>query len=188
MNRARVILTGLLLVLAGSAALADVYDDTIQLFRNAGQSSAFFKKSYAYAVFPTIGKAGLVVGGAYGDGKVYVGNRYVGDTTLTKLSIGFQAGGQAYSQIIFFQNKKAFDTFANRDFEFSANASAVLITAGATAEAGSTGASATASATKRDARTVGEYENGMAVFAIIKGGAMYEASLAGQRYKFKRAK
>ncbi len=188
MNKARVMLTGLLLMMAGSAVWADAYDDTLKLFRDAGQSATFFNKSYGYALFPTIGKAGLVVGGAHGDGKVYVGGRYVGDTTLTKLSIGFQAGGQAYSQIIFFQNKKAFDTFTGRDFEFSANASAVLITAGATAEAGTTGASATASATKRDARTIGQYENGMVVFTIVKGGAMYEASLAGQRYKFKPAR
>lgn len=188
-NLLKTTLAGLLLAATVcTSAWADAYDDAAQSFREAGQSAAFFGNSYGYALFPTIGKAGLVVGGAYGDGKVYVGGRYVGDATLTKLSIGFQAGGQAYSQIIFFQNKKAFDAFTRRDFEFSANASAVLITAGATAEAGTTGASASASATRRDARTAGQYENGMAVFNIVKGGAMYEASLAGHRYKYKPLK
>jgi len=180
-------LTALLLAFTATA-FADAYDDALKNFRNAGQSAGFFSNSYGYAVFPTIGKAGLLVGGAYGDGKVYVGGKYVGDSTLTKLSVGFQAGGQAYSQIIFFENKKAFDTFTSRDFEFSAGASAVLITAGATAEAGTTGASASASVTRKDATTAGRYEKGMAVFSIVKGGAMYEASLGGQHYKYKPLK
>ncbi len=181
-------LVGAVLALVAITASADAYDDAIKNFRGAGQSAGFFGKSYGYAVFPTIGKAGLVIGGAHGDGKVYAGGRYVGDSSLTRLSVGFQAGAQAYSQIIFFENKQAFDTFTSNDFEFSAGASAVLITLGATAEAGTTGASASASATKKDATTAGRYENGMAVFSIVKGGAMYEASLGGQKYKYKPVK
>jgi lipid-binding SYLF domain-containing protein len=188
MKAIRNLMTGALLALLASTALADAYDSALKNFRDAGQSAGFFGKSYGYALFPTVGKAGLVVGGAYGDGKVYVGGRYVGDSTMTRLSVGFQAGGQAYSQIIFFENKKAYDKFTGRDFEFSAGASAVLITAGATAEAGTTGASVSASATKKNAATTGRYENGMAVFSIVKGGAMYEASLGGQHYKFKALK
>jgi lipid-binding SYLF domain-containing protein len=188
MKSLKTILAGVMLVFAATTALADAYDTAIKNFRDAGQSAGFFKKSYGYAVFPTIGKAGLIVGGAHGDGRVYLGGRYVGDSTLTRLSIGFQAGGQAYSQIIFFENKQAFDKFTGRDFEFSAGASAVLITAGATAEAGTTGASASASATKKNAATAGRYENGMVVFNIVKGGAMYEASLGGQHYKYKPLK
>ena len=188
MNSARKLLVGALLSMLAITAVADEYDDAAKTFRNAGQSARFFGNSYGYALFPTVGKAGLVIGGAHGDGKVYVGGRNVGTTTLTKLSVGFQAGAQAYSQIIFFQNKKAFDTFTTNEFEFAANASAVLITAGATAEAGTTGASASASATKKDAATVGQYQNGVAVFNIVKGGAMYEASLAGQRYTYKPVK
>ncbi|HXC60930.1 MAG TPA: lipid-binding SYLF domain-containing protein [Steroidobacteraceae bacterium] len=181
-------LTGAMLALVAATAFADAYDTALKNFHDAGQSAGFFSNSYAYALFPTVGKAGLVVGGAFGDGKVYVGGKYVGDATLTKLSVGFQAGGQAYSQIIFFQNKQAFDKFADHEFEFSAGASAVLITAGATAEAGTTGASASASVTKKDATTTGKYENGMVVFNIVKGGAMYEASLGGQHYKYKPLK
>src|SRR4051812_24379599 len=81
-----------ILALGTATAFADAYDSALKNFRAAGQSASFFHRSYGYAVFPTIGKAGLVVGGAYGDGKVYVGGKYVGDSTLTKVSIGFQAG------------------------------------------------------------------------------------------------
>ena len=80
------------LLLAAGPALADKYTDTISLFKNAGQSASFFSKSYGYAVFPTIGKAGLGIGGAHGEGRVYEQGKYVGDTKMTQLSIGFQAG------------------------------------------------------------------------------------------------
>jgi lipid-binding SYLF domain-containing protein len=188
MKATKTIVAAAFLALVAATASADAYKSTIQDFRSAGQSSGFFNTSYGYAVFPTIGKAGLVVGAAHGDGKVYVHDTYVGDATVTRLSVGLQAGAQAYSQIIFFENKAAFDKFADHDFEFSAGASAVLITTGATAEAGTTGASASASVTKNDATTTGEYQNGMAVFNIVKGGAMYEASLGGQHYQFKPLK
>jgi lipid-binding SYLF domain-containing protein len=188
MKRFTTLLTGFVLALAAATASADAYDSALKNFRDAGQSAGFFSKSYGYALFPTIGKAGLVIGGAHGDGKVYVGGRYVGDSTVTRLSLGFQAGAQAYSQIVFFENKAAFDAFTSNDFEFSAGASAVLITLGANAEAGTTGASAGASLTKKDATTAGQFEKGMAVFSIVKGGAMYEASLGGQKYTYKAAK
>ena len=90
-------------------AHAGKYEDTIELFKHAGESAVFFKQCYAYAVFPTIGEGGLVVGGARGKGHVYVHDRLVGDTTMTQVSVGFQAGGQAYSQIIFFQDKRDLD-------------------------------------------------------------------------------
>jgi lipid-binding SYLF domain-containing protein len=185
MNTSKQFLFGALMAMAAMTAAADPYSSAIKDFRTAGESAAFFDNSYGYAVFPTIGKAGLVVGAAHGDGKVYVQGKHVGNATVTRLSVGLQAGAQAYSQIIFFKDKAAFDAFTSRDFEFSAGASAVLITAGATAEAGTTGASASASVTKDDAATTGQYENGMAVFNIVKGGAMYEASLGGQHYKYK---
>ena len=178
----------LTLAFAAAPAFADEYSDTVNIFRKAVESKGFFDKAYGYAVFPTIGKGGIGVGGAYGKGRVYPKGKYIGDTSMTQLSVGFQLGGQAYSQIIFFENKQAFDKFTARDFEFSAGASAVLITAGATAEAGTTGASASASATKKNAATTGRYENGMVVFNIVKGGAMYEASLGGQHYKYKARK
>ncbi len=143
----------MLLMLASPALQADEYDDTIKVFKQAGQSADFFRKSYGYAVFPKIGKAGIGVGGAHGKGRVYAQGKHVGDTTMTQLTAGFQLGGQAFSQIIFFEDKRAFDEFTGGNFEFGAQATAVAITAGVSAGAGSTGTSAGASGGKHDATT-----------------------------------
>jgi lipid-binding SYLF domain-containing protein len=172
-----------LLLIAGMAH-ANSYSDTINLFRNAGESSSFFHRSYGYAVFPTVGEGGLGVGGAFGKGRVYAHGRYVGDTKMGQVSVGFQAGGKAYSQIIFFEDKRALNDFESGTFEFAAGASAVAITAGASASAGTSGASAGASGGEKNARATGVYERGMAVFTIAKGGLMYAATIAGQRFSF----
>jgi lipid-binding SYLF domain-containing protein len=169
---------------AGAWAFADSYSDAVALFRNAGASASFFNTCYGYAVFPTIGKGGLVVGAAHGHGKVYVHGKYIGDSSMTQLSVGLQAGGQAYSQIVFFEDERALKDFTGGDFEFGADASAVAITAGAEASAGTAGASAGASGGRKDAVTAGSYHNGLAIFTIVKGGAMYQASVAGQKFKF----
>ncbi len=176
----------LFLALTFKTALADDYTDTIEMFKSAGESSRFFDNSYGYALFPTIGKAGLGIGGAHGKGRVYEKGMYVGDTSMTQISFGFQAGGQAFSQIIFFQDKRAFDEFTSGNFEFSAQASAIAITAGAQASAGTAGKSAGASGGKNNANTVGSYTKGMATFIIAKGGLMYEAALAGQSFSYKK--
>jgi len=176
----------LLALLAPAVVLANRYSDTIALFKNAGQSAGFFANCYGYAVFPTIGKAGFVAGGAHGTGRVYEHGKYVGDATMNQLSVGFQLGGQAYSQMIFFEDKRAFDNFTDGNFEFDASASAVAITAAATGTAGTTGASASASGGMHDAVTSGRYYRGMAVFTIVKGGAMYEAALAGQKFSYEK--
>jgi lipid-binding SYLF domain-containing protein len=173
------------LLVPAAAAVAASYPDTINLFKNAGESAEFFRKSYGYAVFPTIGKGGLIVGAAHGDGHVYEHGKYVGNTSMTQLSVGFQAGGQAYSQIIFFEDKRAFDEFTTGNFEFGGDVSAVAITAAASGSAGTTGASAGASGGKKDASTAGGYYKGMAVFTIVKGGAMYEAAVQGQKFSYK---
>ena len=170
---------------AAGVANAGKYTDTISLFKNAGESAAFFQKSYAYAVFPNIGEGGFVVGGAFGRGRVYVNGQLVGDTTMKQLSVGFQAGGKDYSQIIFFQDKRALDEFESGSFEFSAGASAIAVTAGANASVGTSGVTSGASAGKRDANTDGIYNDGMAVFTIAKGGLMYAATLAGQKFTYK---
>ncbi|MGB0212622.1 YSC84-related protein [Algiphilus sp.] len=167
------------------AVFADSYADTVEVFRDAGESAAYFERSHAYAVFPTIGKGGIGVGGALGKGRAYVGGDHVGNVVMTKLSIGFQLGGQAYSQIIFFQDRRAFEEFASGSFEFGADASAVAITAGASASASTGGgASAGASGGRHDARTFGGYHKGMAVFTVALGGLMYEASIGGQRFDY----
>jgi lipid-binding SYLF domain-containing protein len=168
-----------------AVAWADNYDDAIAVFKSAGESSAMFKSAYGYAVFPSIGKGGIGVGGAHGTGHVYVGDKLTGESKMTQLSVGLQLGGQVFSQIIFFEDKRAFDEFTSGNFEFGAEASAVAITAGASATAGTTGSSAGASAGQRDATTVGKYHKGMAIFTVAKGGLMYAATLGGQKYSYK---
>lgn len=175
----------------GSRALAD--DDpaecaaTIKLFQDAGESASYVKNSYGYAVFPTIGKAGLGVGGAHGSGCVYEKGKQVGTAKMNQLSFGWQAGAQGYSLLVVFEDARAFKEFTSGEFEFGAKASAVAITAGASAGAGTTGTSSGASAGKKDATTQTRtgYEKGMASFSIIKGGLMYEAALAGAKFKYK---
>ena len=103
---------------------------------------------------------------------------------MTQITVGFQLGGQAYSQIIFFEDKRAYDEFTNGNFEFGAQATAVAITAGASAQAGTTGPSATASGTQHAAKTAAKYYKGMAVFTVAKGGLMYEASIGGQKFGY----
>jgi hypothetical protein len=166
-------------------ALADEYSDTIKVFRDAGQSATFFGKSYGYAVFPTIGKGGIGIGAAHGSGRVYEKGTYIGDTTMNQVSVGLQFGGQAYSQIIFLEDKRAFDEFTSGNFEFGAEASAVAITAGASASATTEGNTASASGGQHDAATAGEYKKGMAIFTVAKGGLMYAATLGGQKYSYK---
>jgi len=173
-----------LMLFLATASRADDYADTVALFKNAGDSAAFFKDCYGYAIFPTVGKGGLVVGAAHGNGRVYVHGVYTGDTSLNQLSVGLQAGGQAYSQVIFFADKRAFDEFTSGDFEFGADDNAVAITAAAGATAGTTGASSGASGGMNDATTTGRYYKGMAVFVIVKGGAMAQAAVSGQKFSY----
>ena len=127
-----------------------------------------------------MGKAGFGIGAAYGKGRVFKGNAYTGDTSLTQISIGFQIGGQAYSEIIFFKDAKAYNEFTKGSFEFGAQASAVAITIGVNAQAGTTGNSSSAGKSAAKA----SYINGMAVYTLAKGGLMYEAALAGQSFTF----
>jgi lipid-binding SYLF domain-containing protein len=161
--------------------------ETVQLFRDAGESADYFKKSYGYAVFPTIGKAGLGIGGAHGSGCVFRQGKQVGTAKMSQVSLGWQAGAQGYSLLVFFEDERAFKDFSSGEFEFGAKASAVAITAGASAGASTSGASSGASAGKKDATTKAHtgFENGMASFSIIKGGLMYEAALGGARFRYK---
>jgi lipid-binding SYLF domain-containing protein len=187
-SRITLSLFAVIVFLSPVAAHADKYSDTIKVFRNAGQSATFFDHSYGYAVFPTIGKGGIGVGGAHGSGHVYAENAYVGDATMTQVTVGFQLGGQAFSQIIFFQDKHAFDQFTSGEFEFGAQATAVAITAGASAQASTQGAAASAGTTPDKTKAAGTYYKGMAVFTATKGGLMYEASIGGQKFGYKPKK
>jgi lipid-binding SYLF domain-containing protein len=173
------------LILLSQPVLANENADTLKMFHEAGESAEFFQKSYGYALFPTIGKAGLGIGGAMGKGPVYEKGIIVGEATMSQLSVGFQIGMQGYSQIIFFEDKRAFNEFTSGSFEFGATAKAVAITAGLGASTSTAGNTATASGGKNNAKTAsGGFHKGMAVFTIAKGGLMYEASIGGQKFKY----
>ena len=177
-----------LLILPFGQALADEYADTIKLFRDSSEVRPFFDKSYGYAVFPMIGKAGYVIGGAHGKGRVYRGGSHVGDSVMNQVTLGLQLGGQAYSQVVFLEDKRAFDEFTSGNFEFGGQASAVAITAGVSVQGGTFGATANASGTQNHVKQApAKYQNGMAVFTVTKGGLMYEASIGGQHFDFTRA-
>jgi len=176
----------IMIVALATPSLADKFTDTIEIYKKSEAVQPFFKNAYGYAVFPTVGKAGIGIGGSYGTGQVYRGGKVTGETSLIKATIGFQLGGQAFSQMIFFEDKRAYDEFTGGEFEFDASASAVAITAGVQAKAGTEGASASATAgpaTGAQAKT--SYHKGMVVFTHAKGGLMYEASIGGQKFSFK---
>lgn len=139
--------------------------ETIAAFKKKDPGiKTFFNDAYGYAVFPSVGKGGWVIGGAYGTGKVFHQGQIIGSTSIVQGTIGFQLGGQVYSEIVFFKDKQAFDRFKSGRLEFDAQVSAIAVTLGAAAKAA--------------------YEEGIAVFVMTKGGLMYEASVGGQSFTF----
>lgn len=127
-----------------------------------------FNKAYGYVIFPNVGKGGLGVGGATGNGAVYEGGKLIGMARMTQLTLGFQAGGQAYREVIFFESKKDLDNFKDNNLAFSAQASAIIVTEGASGDV--------------------KYDNGVMIFTHPKAGLMYEASIGGQKFTFRRLK
>ena len=161
------------------------FSTTIEQFRQIPQVAPYFNTAYGYAVWRTIGRGGIGIGGATGRGQVYVNGQVTGFSRLIDISIGFQLGGQAYRQIIFFQNEAAYNDFTRGNFEFDAAASAVAVTAGAQASSGTAGSQASAGASGTgQAAAGGAYQNGMRIFTMATGGLMYQATIAGQKYSF----
>lgn len=180
----RMTLITLLLSSFATLAWADKFSDTEKMFVDAGISE-MFDTAYGYALFPTIGKAGFIVGAALGKGRVYEQKKYIGDVTMGQATVGFQIGASGFSQVIFFQDDRALAEFIGGNFEFGAEISAVALTAAAGASAKTGGSSATASGGKNNAKTAGAgYNKGMATYTITKGGAMLEVSVGGQNFKF----
>ena len=162
------------------------YNYAMRLFQHSPVVKPYFENAYGFAIFPTVGKGGFWIGAAYGGGRVYRRGTQTGTSELVQLSLGLQMGGQAFSEIIFFQDKRAYEEFTSGKFEFDASASVVAITAGAQASASTTGNSAGASAgpaTAVQAKT--NYHKGMATFIQTKGGLMYQAAIGGQKFNFK---
>jgi lipid-binding SYLF domain-containing protein len=192
MKALRILVAAILLSLtsawAVAAGVAD-YSPTIQVFRQSPVAQPFFKNAYGYAVFPKIGKGAAGVGGAFGKGQVYRGGKVTGLTSLFQLSVGLQLGGEAFSEIIFFQDQRAYDDFTRGNFEFDATASAVAITAAAQTQTGTTGNTVGASVGPKDGKQIAaKYVKGMAVLVHTKGGLMYEVSVGGQKFSFEPIK
>jgi lipid-binding SYLF domain-containing protein len=140
-------------------------EETIKSFKAAEPGlEVYFKEAYAYAVFPTIGKAGLIIGGSHGTGLVFEGGKVVGDAKVTQASVGLQAGAESYSELVFFKDKATFENFKSGNVKLSAQASAVAIKKGAAAKS--------------------SYNEGVAVFVKAKGGLMADASVGGQKFSF----
>ena len=146
------------------ASEADVKTSLAEFERASPAIKSIIEKAHGYAVFPTVGKGAIGIGGAHGEGLVYEKGKLIGATTLSQVTIGFQLGGQAYRELICFQNKESLDKFKGGNFEFDAQVSAVAVTAGIS----------------RDA----PYEHGVAIYTMAKGGFMYEASIGGQKFSF----
>jgi len=146
--------------------IADSQTAKAEFIKSDPLMKGLFEKASGYVIFPNVGKAGFGIGGAAGNGVVYEHNSKVGMAKLSQLSIGLQAGGQVYREVIFFESQRELDRFKQSRFEFSAQASAVAVTAGASANV--------------------KYTNGVMVFTMQKGGLMYEASIGGQKFKFNR--
>ena len=176
------------LTLAGTSAFAAATEAECRAsydkFKDLGNVPDLLADTYGFAVLPTIGKGGIGIGGAGGSGCVFAGDKHTGDISMGQITIGFQLGGQAYSQLILFQNKDTYNEFVEGNFEFGADATAVALTYGAQAGATTKGASASAG----DTAGVGDWKRGMAVYTIAKGGLMYEASIGGQKFKYKALK
>jgi len=162
------------------------YDESRQMFRDAGVGD-MFGTAYGYALFPSIGKGGLGFGGAYGKGRVYQEGEYIGDTSMVQASFGLQLGGTAFSQVVFFQDKRALEEFTSGNFEFGVEAQATALTAAAGSSANTGGISAVASGGKNNVVIASAgYNRGLATYHITKGGLMYEASIGGQKFNFTR--
>lgn len=146
--------------------IADSHAAKAEFIKSDALMKGIFEQAYGYVIFPNVGKAGFGIGGAAGNGVVYERNKKIGMAKLSQLSIGFQAGGQAYREVIFFESKKELERFKESRFEFSAQASAVAVTEGASANV--------------------KYTDGVMVFTMQKGGLMYEASIGGQKFKYNR--
>lgn len=178
----RLILT--ISVLLSPLALADKYADALKAFKEAAGTSSLIDSAYAYALFPVIGKGGFIVGAAHGRGKVYQNRLFIGDIELNQLSVGFQFGGQSYSQLILLKDKRAYEEFVSGSFEFGVHATAVALTVGVNAEASTRGQS-TGITKSHSSKVNAKYYKGMAVYTIAIGGLMYEASLGGQKFNFR---
>jgi lipid-binding SYLF domain-containing protein len=144
--------------------ITDADQAKAEFIKSDGLMQSLFNNSFGYAIFPNVGKGGIGIGGAAGNGVLYEQGNAVGMAKLSQVTIGFQFGGQSYREVIFFENQESLDRFKQNKVELSAQASAVAATEGASANV--------------------KYSDGVMIFTQAKGGLMYEATVGGQKFKF----
>jgi lipid-binding SYLF domain-containing protein len=147
-----------------SKLIADSKEAKADFIKTDGLMQSLFDNSYGFVIFPNVGKGAIGIGGAAGNGIVYENGKAIGSAKMKQVSVGFQFGGQAYREVIFFENKEALNHFRQNKLEFSAQASAVAAKSGASANV--------------------KYNNGVMIFTQQKGGLMYEASVGGQKFSY----
>ena len=145
--------------------IADAKEAKNAFIQSDGLMQSLFDNSYGYVIFPNVGKGAIGIGGAAGNGAVFQKEKLIGMAKMTQVSIGFQWGGQAYREVIFFETEADLNRFKENKIEFSGQASAVAVTKGAAANV--------------------KYKDGVMIFSQTKGGLMYEASVGGQKFKFR---
>jgi len=166
MRRLASVLVTTALLLPAVALAGNTVPEVIAKFKEKDPRVAkAFETAFGYVIYPTVGKGAIGIGGAHGKGEVYEQGKKIGTSTLNQVTVGFQLGGQAYSEVIFFKDKTAIDDFKRGNFELSAQASAVAL----------------------NARAAGDlpYNKGVAIATMAKGGLMYEASVGGQKLSYK---
>ena len=171
------------------AASEEFYKENLKIFKKSPLVNKYFQTAYGHAFFPVVGKGGIGLGGGFGKGQVYRKGVVTGKVSLVQLSFGFQLGGQAFSEIIFFKDKRAYDEFTSGSFEMDATVAAVAVTVGVHAKVGTTGKNVGATTGPTTGKQVAaKYVKGMVVFTHAKGGLMYEATIGGQKFIFKKLK
>lgn len=179
-------LAAILLATTALAQKVSDFSDAIDAFKAVPAVQPFFDNCYGYVVWRRIARGGFGIGGATGRGQVYVDGEVTGFSRLLDVSVGFQLGGQVYRQIIFFENKAAYEDFTDGGFEFDAQAAAIAVTASAQASSGTQGSqAAVGAATTSELAAASAYYNGTRVFTMARGGLMYQVTIAGQRYNFR---
>ena len=156
------------------------------MFRQVPEVGPYFDSAYGFAVWDSIARGGLGIGAATAGVRCTSTDKSPGFSRLVDVSIGLQAGGQAYRQIIFFEDRWAYDEFTRGNFEFDASAAAVAVTASAQTSSGTQGSQATVGASGAGrALASGTYQSGLRVFTMAIGGLMAQATIAGQKYNFR---
>jgi len=141
-------------------------EQAVKAFQQADSTmNKLITDAVGYAIFPSVGRGGFIIGGQRGKGLVYQKGKMVGKAKMTEINIGAQVGGETFSELILFETAEALRDFKSSNWEMSAKVNAVAAAEGAAKDA--------------------KYQQGVAVFSLTKGGLMVQATVGGQKFKFK---